>query len=493
VNPFSRRHFLRSFGFAWLGGRALVGVQPLFWRREGAVPRSTADTQAGARAGSGPAPNAPAQTPKAASSAEMAKHVREQFLHAWNGYKQFAWGHDEVKPLSKSYRDWHSGSLCMTPVDALDTMILMGLDDEAAKTRAFMDKNLSFNQDIYVKNFEITIRMLGGLLSSHQLTADKRLLELAEDLGNRLLPVFSSPTGMPYVNVNLKTGAVRDEETNPAEVGTLLIEFGALSKLTGNPIFYDKAKRALVELYSRRSPIGLVGSGINVKTGAWTDVTSHIGGGIDSYYEYLLKCWLLFGDKDCERMWRSSIEAVNKYLAEDTPSGLWYGQVNMNTAARVSTEFGALDAFFPGELALSGDIDRARRLQESCYKMWTRFGIEPEEIDYSKMKISYDGYALRPEIIESAYYLYHFTNAPRYLEMGQTFFESLTKYCRTDVAYAALRNVETKEKKDEMESFFLAETLKYLYLLFATPDTLDLAKVVFNTEAHPIRRSWQTG
>src|SRR5260370_42394585 len=103
----------------------------------------------------------------------------------------------------------------MTAVDALDTMILMGMDDEAAKTRAFIDKNLSFNQDIYVKNFEITIRMLGGLLSSHQLTADKRLLELAEDLGNRLLPVFSSPTGMPYVNVNLKTGAVRDEETNP--------------------------------------------------------------------------------------------------------------------------------------------------------------------------------------------------------------------------------------------------------------------------------------
>ncbi len=171
----------------------------------------------------------------------MAKHVREQFLHAWNGYKQFAWGHDELKPLSKSYRDWHCASLCMTPVDALDTMILMGLDDEAAKTRAFIDKNLSFNQDIYVKNFEISIRILGGLLSSYQLTADKRLLELAEDLGNRLLPVFSFPTGMPYVNVNLKTGTVRDEETNPAEVGTLLIEFGALSKLTGNPIFYDKA------------------------------------------------------------------------------------------------------------------------------------------------------------------------------------------------------------------------------------------------------------
>ena len=112
---------------------------------------------------------------------------------------------------------------------------------------------MSFDQDIYVKNFEITIRMLGGLLSSYQLTGDKRLLALADDLGKRLLPAFNSPTGLPYVYVNLKTGAVRGVETNPAEAGTLLLEFGTLSKLTGKPVYYDKAKRALVEVYNRRS------------------------------------------------------------------------------------------------------------------------------------------------------------------------------------------------------------------------------------------------
>jgi glycosyl hydrolase family 47 len=421
---------------------------------------------------------------------EMANRVREDFLHAWNAYKQYAWGHDELKPLSKSYRDWYSASLYMTPVDALDTMILMGLDDEAAKTREFIAKKLSFDQDIYVKNFEITIRMLGGLLSSYQLTGDNRLLALAENLGNRLLPVFNSPTGMPYVNVNLKTGAVSGEETNPAEVGTLLIEFGTLSKLMGKPIYYDKAKRALVELYNRRSPIGLVGSGINIKTGAWTDETSHIGGGIDSYYEYLLKGWLLFGDEDCARMWKSSIQALNQYLADDVPTGFWYGQANMNSGKRVGTDFGALDAFFPGELALSGDLDRAKRLEESCYRMWTKWGVEPEALNYSNMKIVEKGYALRPEIIESAYYLYHFTKNPRYLEMGHTFFNSIMKYCRTDVAYAALSDVEEKTKTDRMESFFLAETLKYLFLLFAPSDTLDVTKVVFNTEAHPITRTW---
>jgi len=426
----------------------------------------------------------------ARSDAEMADRVRQEFHHAWNGYKQYAWGHDALKSLSKSPHDWYASPLLMTPVDALDTMILMGMNDEAASTREYIVKNLSFDRDIYVKNFEITIRLLGGLISSYQLSGDKRMLNLADDLATRLLPAFNSPTGMPYVFVNLKTGAVRGEITNPAEVGTLLLEFGALSKLTGKPIYYEKAKRALVEIYKRRSPIGLVGSSINVKTGEWTDPVSHIGGGIDSYYEYLLKAWLLFDDKDCEQMWRTSIEAVNKYLADQAPTGFWYGQANMNTGARVSTEFGSLDAFFAGTLAMSGDLDRAARLEDSAFKMWTTYGIEPEEMNYMTMKVSYNGYELRPEIIESAYYLRHFTNDPRYRAMGLTFFDSLTKYCRTDVGYAALSDVEKKTKKDEMESFFFAETLKYLFLLYAPPDTVDLKTTVFNTEAHPIRRTW---
>jgi mannosidase alpha-like ER degradation enhancer 2 len=366
----------------------------------------------------------------------------------------------------------------------------MGLKDEARADRELIDKSLSFDKDIYVKNFEITIRLLGGLLSSYQLTGDPRLLALADDLGERLLPAFNSPTGMPYVFVNLKTGAVRGVESNPAEIGSLLIEFGTLSKLTGKPVYYDKAKRALVEIYNRRSPIGLVGSIINVETGKWIDPTSHISGGIDSYYEYLLKCSILFHDKDCERMWKTSIAALNQYVADPTPTGLWYAQVNMNTGARISTHYGALDAFFPAVLALSGDLDRARRLQESSYKMWTTFGVEPEELDYSTMKITYPGYELRPEIIESTYYLYYFTGESRYLDMGKTFFDSLQKYCRTDAGYAALLNVETKEKRDNMESFFLAETLKYLYLLYAPKSTLDLHQVVFNTEAHPMQRTW---
>ena len=159
---------------------------------------------------------------------EMAERVKSELQHAWNNYERYAWGHDALKPLSKAPHDWYGQSLLMTPVDALDTLILMKLDSEAAKARNLIVGELSFDRDISVKNFEITIRLLGGLLSGYQLTGDKRLLDLADDLGTRLLPAFNSPTGLPYVFVNLRTGEVRNPISNPAETGTLLLEFGNL-------------------------------------------------------------------------------------------------------------------------------------------------------------------------------------------------------------------------------------------------------------------------
>jgi mannosidase alpha-like ER degradation enhancer 2 len=378
----------------------------------------------------------------------------------------------------------------MMPVDALDTLILMGLKDEAERARSLIATDLSFDRDIYVKNFEVTIRLLGGLLSSYQLTGDQRLLCLAEDLGNRLLPAFNSPTGLPYVYVNLHTGQIRDAMTNPAETGTLLLEFGTLSKLAGKPVFYEKAKRALVETFKRRSPLGLVGQSINVETGAWANNDSHISGGIDSYYEYLWKCWLLFGDKDCRDMWNASIPVVHKYLADEIRGELWYGHADMQTGKRTETTYGALDAFFPALLAVSGDLKRARRLQDSSFKMWNLHGIEPETLDYKTMRVIAGSYHLRPEIVESTYYLYHYTGDPKYRQMGEEMFDDFVKYCRTDSGYTALADVISKQQRDEMESFVLAETFKYFYLLFASPETLQFDNVIFNTEAHPLRRTW---
>jgi hypothetical protein len=435
--------------------------------------------------GAAPAPT----TVTPIDSAAMAARVKTEFLHAWDNYKRYAWGHDELLPLSRKPHDWYGQSLLMTPVDALDTLVIMGLKKDADADRELIASKLDFDKDIYVKNFEVTIRLLGGLLSGYQLTGDVRLLHKAEDLGTRLLPAFDSPTGLPYVYVNLRTGKTRGVESGPAEVGTLLLEFGTLSKLSGNPVFYAKAKRALVETFKRRSKIGLVGGSFNVETGAWTSTDASVSGGIDSYYEYLYKCWRLFGDKDCLAMWKASIGPVNTYLADEVHGQLWYGHADMNTGKRTATQYGALDAFFPAVLALSGDLGRAERLQDSSFRMWNLHGIEPEVLDYTTMHVDYDGYALRPEIVESTYYLYHYTHDPKYLAMGRTLFDDFVKYCRSDAGYAALKSVVTKQKRDAMESFVFAETFKYYYLLFK-PQALDFDAVTFNTEAHPLRRTW---
>ena len=421
------------------------------------------------------------------ADARMARRVRSEFLHAWAGYRQYAWGHDALLPVSRGARDWYGESLLMTPVDALDTLLVMGLHKEADEARELIATRLSFDRDLDVKHFEIVIRLLGGLLSSYQMTGDARLLALADDLGTRLLPAFDSPTGLPYVYVNLRTGKAHGTESNPAEAGTLLLEYGTLSRLTGKPVYYQKAKRALVETYARRSPIGLVGERFDVASGAWTRTRSHIGARIDSYYEYLWKCWKLFGDRDCLAMWNDGIAAVNRYLPEEVDGMLWYGHVDMATGARVSSQYGALDAFMPGLLAYSGDLDRATRLQASSFAMWRVHGIEPEAYDYRRRVVTGAAYPLRPEIVESTWYLYRLTADPAYRDMGRVMFDDFVKYTRTDAGFASLESVVTKEKADDMESFVLAETFKYFYLLYAAPETLDPARVVLNTEAHPLQ------
>jgi hypothetical protein len=293
---------------------------------------------------------------------------------------------------------------------------------------------------------------------------------------------------MPYMYVNLKTGKVTGSKSNPAEIGTLLLEFGTLSRLTGNEVFYQKAKRALTELFSRRSSIGLVGDEIDVETGEWTSTSSHVGGGIDSYYEYQLKCDKLFRDSDCRKMWRVSRSALSRYVADTAPFGLFYGEVDMKTGQRRSSTTGALEAFLPAVLALAGDKSQSERLEASAFKIWALNGLEPDSFDYREKKVLEAGYPLRPEIIESAYYLDHFTKDPRYLEMGRTFLKDIEGHCKTDAGFTVVKDVTTMEKGDEMPSFFLAETLKYLYLLFE-PKALDFDQVVFNTEAHPLKKA----
>lgn len=415
----------------------------------------------------------------------MAEQIKSEFLRSWNAYKTYAWGHDVLLPVSKGYMDWYEHSLGISPIDAYSTMKVMGLDKEAEEVKRYVVDSLDFDKDQFVKTFEVNIRVLGGLVAMYQFTRDPKVLEKAEDFGTRLLPAYGTATGIPAYWVNLETGAIKGDTVNLAEGGSSLIEMGMLSRFTGNPVYFDAAKKATLAIFDRRSPLGLIAENINVQTGVWVDSVSHIGCCIDSYYEYLLKGAILFHDPDLENAWKESLVAIQKYVAEEVDSSLWYGQVNMVTGERVNQVVTLYDAYFPALLTLAGEMESAVRYQDSWNSLWQEFGLEPMVYDYGKKDILHPAYNLNPEIIESAYYLYHFTGDEKYREMSSQYFDSLMAYCRTDVAFTNIKDVRTKEKKDHMETFFLAETMKYLYLVFAKPEGINPDACVFSTEAHP--------
>lgn len=422
-----------------------------------------------------------------AMKAEMVAKVKAAAAHAWAGYMNYAWKMDDLEPLTKTGKNWYKNSMQMTAVDAFDSFVMMGLTEEADQAKDLMFTAVHYNVDNEVQVFEVTIRILGGLITAYEKEKNPIFLKLAKDLADRMMPAFNTPTGMPYRYIHLQTGKLRDSINNPAEIGTLMMEFGQLSRHTGDNKYYAAAKKAIMAVFHKRSKKGLVGENINVITGEWTSTRSHISGYIDSYYEYLYKSFLLFGDRDFKTAFDIHSKAIKKYLPVKTPKGTFMRVVDMNTGKQIATTYGALDAFYAGLLAYSGDIKTARANQAANYYMWTKFGLEPEEFDFSNDSIRAGYYILRPENIESCFYLYRKTKDDKYLWMGKKMVDDIIQYCKTEDAYASLKNVVTKEKMNSMQSFFFAETLKYAWLLFAEDSAFDFNKEVFNTEAHPFK------
>lgn len=418
---------------------------------------------------------------------EMCAKVKEAAQHAWKGYKNYAWGSDDLRPLTKTSRNWYKHSLLMTPVDAFDTFIMLGLKDEAREAKELILSKLDFNIDDEVQVFEITIRQLGGLITAYELDGDKKFLSLATDLANRLMPAFKTATGMPYRFVHLQTGRPRDSINNPAEIGTLMMEFGKLSKLTGNKVYYETAKKAIMQVYARRSGIGLVGEQVDVTNGKWVSTQSHISGYIDSYYEYLYKSWILFGDKDFADAFDVHNKAIKKYLVDKTNNGWFMRHVDMNSGKETATLYGALDAFYAGLCAYAGDIPAAKNIQDANYYMWTNFNMEPEEFNYKTDSVTSAYYILRPENLESCFYLYRYSHKTAYLWMAKRMVDDILAHCKTEAGFASIKNIRTYEQANSMESFFFGETLKYAYLVFAAPSSVDLNRIVFTTEAHPFK------
>lgn len=420
----------------------------------------------------------------------LAQEIINETQRTWKAYKQYAWGHDVLLPLSKSYKDWYKEPLYISPIDAYSTLVLMGLKDEAKEIENYVVNSLDFDKDIDAKIFEVNIRILGGLLAMYELSENPKILAKAKDFADRMLPAFDTKTGIPKYWVNLRTGIARGDTINVAEAGTYTFEMGILSYYTKDPKYYQAGKKATLAIYNRRSKIGLIGDEIDVNTGKWVSTESHICAGVDSYYEYLYKSYLLFHDPELGKIWNESVGLIHKYMAEEYDGKLWYGRVDMNSGKKTSSIITLYDAFFPAILALSGDTTRAIQLQNSWSWLWNKYGLEPMVYDYKKGTSTYPVYALNPEIIESAYYLYHLTGNRDYYEMNKGFWEDVKKHCRTDLAFTSVENVETMAKRDNMPTFFFAETLKYFYLTFSHhQNKFNFDEYLFNTEAHPFKRS----
>lgn len=373
---------------------------------------------------------------------------------------------------------------------------------------------------------------------------DGQLLRLALDLAQRLLPAFYTKTGLPYPRVNLRHGIpfylnspLHDNvgldpkpaedspeitETCSAGAGSLVLEFTVLSRLTGDPRFEQAAKRAFWAVWSRRSDIGLIGAGVDAEGGHWIGGFSGIGAGIDSFFEYALKTHILLSghelpnrtlplvpegdwldpnqiyqplsDEDNSadsflQAWHHAHAAIKRHLY----SGLHhphYVNAHMSTGSPQAYWIDSLGAYYSGLLALAGELDEAIETHLVYTALWTRYSALPERwsVRDGNVEGGLGWWPGRPEFIESTYHLYRATRDPWYLYAGEMVLKDINRRCWTKCGWSGLQDVRTGEKSDRMESFFLGETAKYLYLLFDPDHPLNKldAAYVFTTEGHPL-------
>lgn len=440
--------------------------------------------------------------------------VVNAFKHSWAGYKKYAWGHDMLKPLSKTYHDWFG--LGLTLVDALDTMYIMNLQSEFEEARDWVASSLSFDVNREVNLFEVTIRVLGGLLSAFHLSGDQMFLEKATDLGARLLPCFNTESGVPFSDINLATMRAHSPKWSPdsstSEVTTIQLEFRALSRATGEPKYESAAARVSEHVHNLPKTQGLVPIFINAQTGqfrAFSTIT--LGARGDSYYEYLLKQWIQTGRTVdyLKEDYIAAIDGVEKLLMRRTPKNklLYIGEL-LTGGKDFKPKMDHLTCYLPGTLALGvhyGLPEQHMQLaEELAYTCYMTYAMQPTflapEISYFSIgeggasdiyvKSNDAHNLLRPELLESLWVMYQVTGNATYQEWGWNIFQGFEKHTRVPNGYTSIGSVQqplNTRPKDMMESFFLGETLKYLYLLFSDErQELSLDRFVINTEAHPL-------
>ncbi|KAJ6358223.1 hypothetical protein OIU78_005953 [Salix suchowensis] len=439
---------------------------------------------------------------------ERRQKVKEAMIHAWSSYEKYAWGHDELQPQSKKGVD-SFGGIGATLIDSLDTLFIMGLDEQFQRAREWVANSLDFNKDYSASVFETTIRVVGGLLSAHDLSGDKIFVEKARDIADRLLPAWNTPTGIPYNTINLAHGNTRNPGWTGggnilADAGTEQLEFIALSQRTGDLKYQLKAENVIAELNKTFPDDGLLPIYISSDRGIGSYSTITFGAMGDSFYEYLLKVWIQGNRTSAVRnyreMWEKSMKGLLSLVQKTTPSSFTY--ICEKHGGSLTDKMDELACFAPGMLALGSSgygpadsqkmLSLAEELAWTCYNFYQSTPTKLAGENYffhpgEDMSVGTSWNILRPETVESLFYLWRFTGNRTYREWGWDIFQAFEKNSRIETGYVGLKDVNTGVKDDKMQSFFLAETLKYLYLLFSPSSVISLDEWVFNTEAHPLR------
>ncbi|EED21959.1 mannosyl-oligosaccharide alpha-1,2-mannosidase, putative [Talaromyces stipitatus ATCC 10500] len=463
--------------------------------------------------------------------------IKAAFQHAWIGYKKKAWLHDEVLPVSGGYKDPFVG-WAATLVDSLDTLWIMGLKDEfdsALKALEQIDFSKPNAQRVPV--FEVTIRYLGGLLGAWDISGHKYpiLLRKAQQLGDFLYGAFNTENGIPtpyYWWENVGTGKIESENgVVVAQIGSLSLEFIRLSQVTGDAKYADAIQKITDQLAQTQNSNALPGiwpsyADCKGESLSFSNRDFTLGAFADSLYEYLPKTHLLLPSSSSVaqqylEMYRIALHSFSRHLffrpsLPGEPDILYSGNANANTGvANLDTQIQHLSCFVGGMVGLGAkinnsptELETATKLTNGCVWAYenTPSGIMPEIFHVDQCadlnpctwngqgdgftRVDDPSYQLRPEAIESVFIMYRLTGDPSWQEKGWRMFESIERYSRTDIAHARLENVMDPNpgKADSMESFWLAETLKYFYLLFSEPELVSLDHYVLNTEAHPFRR-----
>ncbi|KAI1338365.1 glycoside hydrolase family 47 protein [Xylariaceae sp. FL0016] len=475
--------------------------------------------------------------------AERRAEVKSAFVKSWNSYRDVGFGYDEVLPVSGEGHDVPGfGAWGATLVDSLPTLWIMDLKDEfyeAAAAAVTID--YSDTQDTSCNFFETTIRHLGGLLGAYDLSQETALLEKAIELGDMLYMAYDTPNHMPPFWLDFKDAKdgkqLAGNHDPSASIASQAVEFTRLSQLTGNNKYFDAINRItrMLDAWQDKTKLpGMWPTFFDMRQQQLDgDNTFTLGALADSLYEYLPKTYALLGglDSTYEKLYRESMDTVIKNLLfrpmlPDQDDILFSGNVYISSAGpRLTAEAQHLGCFVGGMFGLGGKlfniaehVEIGERITKGCVWAYDAMptGIMPEifnmlkcetlePCEFDEEEYQRDGakdlkkgfknardprYLLRPEAIESVFLMYRMTGKSEYQDMAWRMFQAIRAATETELAFSSIKSVKVTDtvKSDSMESFWLAETLRYFYLVFSPPDLINLDEFVLNTEAHPMRR-----